>query len=324
MKKKVKKIVLAYSGGLDTSVILRWLQENYHAEIIAYTADLGQEINRKKIIRNATNLGVKNIVIEDLKDVFVKDYIFPMIRGNALYEGIYLLGTSIARPLIAKRQIQIAKKFKADAVSHGSTGKGNDQVRFELAYYYFNPKIKIIAPWRDWDFASRSDLIKYANKNNIPVPSDKKGAPPFSVDDNLFHTSTEGKILEDPSKQAPEFIFQRTVSPEKAPTDNKDKIKDIHDLYKDKKIVNYKTAHNAAAQLATRHKGVIKSSLKKYESITIKYRHAEPMTGRLTRPSPFTVRTGTHSRATSYIESTFSDSHLKRDEDGKKLETSPN
>ena len=217
MKKKVKKIVLAYSGGLDTSVILRWLQENYHAEIIAYTADLGQEIDRKKIIRNARNLGVKSIVIEDLKDVFVKDYIFPMIRGNALYEGIYLLGTSIARPLIAKRQIQIAKKFRADAVSHGSTGKGNDQVRFELAYYYFNPKIKIIAPWRDWDFTSRSDLIKYAKKNNIPVPSDKKGAPPFSVDDNLFHTSTEGKILEDPSKQAPEFIFQRTVSPEKAP-----------------------------------------------------------------------------------------------------------
>jgi argininosuccinate synthase len=215
--KKVKKIVLAYSGGLDTSVILRWLQENYQAEVIAYTADLGQEIDRKKIIRNAKNLGVKNIVIEDLKDIFVKDYIFPMIRGNALYEGIYLLGTSIARPLIAKRQIQIAKKFKADAVSHGSTGKGNDQVRFELAYYYFNPKIKIIAPWRDWDFVSRSDLIKYANKNNIPVPSDKKGAPPFSVDDNLFHTSTEGKILEDPSKQAPEFIFQRTISPEKAP-----------------------------------------------------------------------------------------------------------
>ena len=217
MGKKVKKIVLAYSGGLDTSVILRWLQENYKAEVIAYTADLGQEIDRKKIIKNAKNLGVKNIIIEDLKDVFVKDYIFPMIRGNALYEGIYLLGTSIARPLIAKRQIQIAKKFKADAVSHGSTGKGNDQVRFELAYYYFNPKIKIIAPWRDWNFSSRSDLIKYAKKNNIPVPSDKKGAPPFSVDDNLFHTSTEGKILEDPSKQAPEFIFQRTISPEKAP-----------------------------------------------------------------------------------------------------------
>jgi argininosuccinate synthase len=217
MEKKVKKIVLAYSGGLDTSVILRWLQENYQAEVIAYTADLGQEIDRKKIIKNAKNLGIKNIIIEDLKDVFVRDYIFPMIRGNALYEGSYLLGTSIARPLIAKRQIQVAKKFKADAVSHGSTGKGNDQVRFELAYYYFNPKIKIIAPWRDWDFSSRSDLIKYAKKNNIPVPYDKRGAPPFSVDDNLFHTSTEGKILEDPSKQAPEFIFQRTVSPEKAP-----------------------------------------------------------------------------------------------------------
>jgi len=215
--KKVKKIVLAYSGGLDTSVILRWLQENYKAEVIAYTADLGQEIDRKKIIKNAKRLGVKKVIIENLKDIFVKDYIFPMIRGNALYEGIYLLGTSIARPLIAKRQIQIAKKFRADAVSHGSTGKGNDQVRFELAYYYFNPRIKIIAPWREWDFSSRSDLILYAKKNNIPVPKDKKGAPPFSVDDNLFHTSTEGKVLEDPSKPAPEFIFQRTISPEKAP-----------------------------------------------------------------------------------------------------------
>jgi len=215
--KKVKKIVLAYSGGLDTSVILRWLQENYKAEVIAYTADLGQEIDRKKIIKNAKRLGVKKVIIEDLKDIFVKDYIFPMIRGNAIYEGIYLLGTSIARPLIAKRQIQIAKQFRADAVSHGSTGKGNDQVRFELAYYYFNPRIKIIAPWREWDFSSRSDLIRYAKKNNIPVPKDKKGAPPFSVDDNLFHTSTEGKVLEDPSKPAPEFIFQRTISPEKAP-----------------------------------------------------------------------------------------------------------
>jgi len=215
--KKVKKIVLAYSGGLDTSVILRWLQENYKAEVIAYTADLGQEIDRKKILKNAKRLGVKKVIIENLKDIFVKDYIFPMIRGNALYEGIYLLGTSIARPLIAKRQIQIAKQFRADAVSHGSTGKGNDQVRFELAYYYFNPKIKIIAPWREWTFSSRSDLIRYAKKNNIPVPKDKKGAPPFSVDDNLFHTSTEGKVLEDPSKPAPEFIFQRTISPEKAP-----------------------------------------------------------------------------------------------------------
>lgn len=214
---KIDKIVLAYSGGLDTSVILRWLQEKYGSEIICYTADLGQDIDRKKILQNAKRLGVKKIIIEDLQEVFVKDYVFPMIRGNALYEGMYLLGTSIARPLIAKRQIEVAKKFKAQAVSHGSTGKGNDQVRFELGYYYFNPKIKIIAPWRDWDFASRSDLIKYAKKNNIPVPQDKKGAPPFSVDDNLYHTSTEGKVLEDPKKPAPEFIFQRTISPQKAP-----------------------------------------------------------------------------------------------------------
>ena len=214
---KIDKIVLAYSGGLDTSVILRWLQEKYDCEVICYTADLGQEINRKKIIQNAKRLGVKKIIIEDLQEIFVKDYVFPMIRGNALYEGIYLLGTSIARPLIAKRQIEIAKKFKAQAVSHGSTGKGNDQVRFELGYYYFGPKIKVIAPWRDWDFNSRSDLIHYAKKNNIPVPQDKKGAPPFSVDDNLYHTSTEGKVLEDPRKAAPEFIFQRTMSPQKAP-----------------------------------------------------------------------------------------------------------
>ena len=214
---KIDKIVLAYSGGLDTSVILRWLQEKYDCEVICYTADLGQEINRKKIIQNAKRLGVKKIIIEDLQEMFVKDYVFPMIRGNALYEGIYLLGTSIARPLIAKRQIEIAKKFKAQAVSHGSTGKGNDQVRFELGYYYFGPKIKVIAPWRDWDFNSRSDLIRYAKKNNIPVPQDKKGAPPFSVDDNLYHTSTEGKVLEDPRKAAPEFIFQRTMSPQKAP-----------------------------------------------------------------------------------------------------------
>ena len=214
---KIDRIVLAYSGGLDTSVILRWLQEKYDCEVICYTADLGQEINRKKIIQNAKRLGVKKIIIEDLQEIFVKDYVFPMIRGNALYEGIYLLGTSIARPLIAKRQIEIAKKFKAQAVSHGSTGKGNDQVRFELGYYYFGPKIKVIAPWRDWDFNSRSDLIRYAKKNNIPVPQDKKGAPPFSVDDNLYHTSTEGKVLEDPRKAAPEFIFQRTMSPQKAP-----------------------------------------------------------------------------------------------------------
>jgi argininosuccinate synthase len=217
LMKKINKIVLAYSGGLDTSVILRWLQEKYNCEVICFTADLGQDIDRKKIIQNAKRLGVKKIIIEDLQEIFVKDYVFPMIRGNALYEGIYLLGTSIARPLIAKRQIEIAKKYNAKAVSHGSTGKGNDQVRFELGYYYFGPNIKVIAPWRDWDLASRTDLIRYAKKNNIPVPQDKKGAPPFSVDDNLYHTSTEGKVLEDPKKVAPEFIFQRTVSPQKAP-----------------------------------------------------------------------------------------------------------
>jgi argininosuccinate synthase len=212
-----KKIVLAYSGGLDTSIILKWLQENYDAEVICYTADVGQEIDRKKIIKNAKKFGVKNIIIENLKDVFVEDYVYPMIRGHAIYEGVYLLGTSIARPLIAKRQIAIAKKFKAYAVSHGSTGKGNDQVRFELGYHYFGPKIKIIAPWRIWKLNSRTDLIKYAKKNNISIPQDKKGAPPFSVDDNLYHTSTEGKVLENPKNAAPEFIYQRSVSPEKAP-----------------------------------------------------------------------------------------------------------
>ena len=217
MPKKKSKIVLAYSGGLDTSIILKWLQENYNSEVIAYTANIGQDINKSKIIKNAKRLGVKNIIIEDLKNTFVKDYVYPMIRGHALYEGTYLLGTSIARPLIAKRQIAIAKKFKAFAVSHGATGKGNDQVRFELGYYYFGPKIKVIAPWRIWKLKSRTDLIRYAKKNKIPIPKDKKGAPPFSVDDNLYHTSTEGKVLEDPKKQAPEYIYQRTVSPEKAP-----------------------------------------------------------------------------------------------------------
>ncbi len=212
----IKKIVLAYSGGLDTSVILKWLQNKYKAEVICYTSDLGQELNKKKIITNARKLGVKKILIEDLKDIFVKDYIYPMIRGNALYEGYYLLGTAIARPLIAKRQIEIAKKYKADAVAHGATGKGNDQIRFELSYYYFNKKIKVISPWREWNFKSRNDLINYARKNNIPIPKDKKGEAPFSVDDNLFHTSTEGKILEDLKKPAPEYIYQRTLSPEKA------------------------------------------------------------------------------------------------------------
>ena len=216
-KKGKKKIVLAYSGGLDTSIILKWLQENYDAEVIAYTADIGQEINKSKIIKNAKKFGVKKIIINNLKDEFVKNYVYPMIRGHALYEGCYLLGTSIARPLIAKDQIKVAKKFNAYAVSHGSTGKGNDQIRFELGYHYFGPKIKVIAPWRLWKLRSRTDLINYANQKKIPIPKDKKGAPPFSVDDNLFHTSTEGKILENPKNAPPEFIFQRTISPEKSP-----------------------------------------------------------------------------------------------------------
>ena len=212
-----KRIVLAYSGGLDTSIILKWLQENYNAEIICYTADIGQKINRGKIFKTAKKFGVKKIIIKDLKNIFVKEYVFPMIRGHAIYEGVYLLGTSIARPLIAKDQISVAKKYKAYAVSHGATGKGNDQVRFELGYHYFGPNIKIIAPWRIWKLKSRTDLIKYAKKHGIPIPKDKRGAPPFSVDDNLFHTSTEGKVLENPKNSAPEFIFQRTKSPEKAP-----------------------------------------------------------------------------------------------------------
>ena len=216
MKSK-KKIVLAYSGGLDTSIILKWLQENYNAEIICYTADIGQKINKKKILSNARKFGVKNIIIQNLKDEFVKNYVYPMIRGHAIYEGVYLLGTSIARPLIAKDQIRVAKKFRAFAVSHGATGKGNDQIRFELGYHYFGPKIKVIAPWRIWKLKSRTDLINYAKKHKIIIPKDKKGASPFSVDDNLFHTSTEGKILENPKNSAPEFIFQRTTSPEKAP-----------------------------------------------------------------------------------------------------------
>ena len=221
----MKKIVLAYSGGLDTSIILKWLQENYKAEVIAYTSDIGQEMNKPKIIRNAKRLGVKKIIIEDLKNIFVKDYVFPMIRAHAVYEGVYLLGTSIARPLIAKRQIAIAKKFKAFAVSHGATGKGNDQVRFELGYAFFGgKKIKVIAPWREWKLQSRTDLINYAKKNSIPIPKDKKGAPPFSVDDNIFHTSTEGKVLENPKNSAPEFIYQRTISPERAPN-KKTKVK---------------------------------------------------------------------------------------------------
>ncbi len=216
MKSK-KRIVLAYSGGLDTSIILKWLQQRYNAEIICYTADIGQEINKKRIVSNAKKFGVKKVIINNLKNMFIKNYVFPMMRGHAIYEGVYLLGTSIARPLIAKDQIRIAKKYKAFAVAHGATGKGNDQVRFELGYHYFGPKIKVIAPWRIWNLKSRTDLINYAKRHDIPIPKDKKGASPFSVDDNIFHTSTEGKILENPRNFAPEFIFQRTTSPKKAP-----------------------------------------------------------------------------------------------------------
>ena len=237
MKSK-KRIVLAYSGGLDTSIILKWLQENYKAEVICYTANIGQEIDKKKIFKNAKKFGVKNIIIQDLRDEFVKNYVYPMIRGHAIYEGVYLLGTSIARPLIAKDQIRVAKKFKAYAVSHGATGKGNDQIRFELGYHYFGPKIKVIAPWRVWKLKSRTDLINYAKKNKIEIAKDKKGAAPFSIDDNLFHTSTEGKVLENPKNSAPEFIFQRTNSPEKAP--NKPSFVTIDFKYGDPYGINRK------------------------------------------------------------------------------------
>ena len=216
-KNKIKKVVLAYSGGLDTSVILKWLQENYGCEVVTFTADLGQGEELEPARKKAEMLGVKEIFIEDLREEFVSNYVFPMFRANALYEGVYLLGTSIARPLIAKRQIEIAKMVGADAVAHGATGKGNDQVRFELSYYANKPDIKIIAPWREWDLNSRTKLIDYAEKNQIPVAKDKKGEAPYSVDANLLHTSSEGKVLEDPAQPAPEYVYQRTVSPEDAP-----------------------------------------------------------------------------------------------------------
>jgi argininosuccinate synthase len=216
-KNKIKKVVLAYSGGLDTSVILKWLQENYGCEVVTFTADLGQGEELEPARKKAEMLGVKEIFIEDLREEFVENYVFPMFRANALYEGVYLLGTSIARPLIAKRQIEIAKMVGADAVAHGATGKGNDQVRFELSYYANKPDIKIIAPWREWDLNSRTKLIDYAEKNQIPVAKDKKGEAPYSVDANLLHTSSEGKVLEDPAQPAPEYVYQRTVSPEDAP-----------------------------------------------------------------------------------------------------------
>jgi len=214
---KVNKVVLAYSGGLDTSVILKWLQETYRCEVITFTADLGQGEDIEPARKKAEMLGIKQIFIEDLREEFVSDYVFPMFRANALYEGLYLLGTSIARPLIAKRQIEIAREIGADAVSHGATGKGNDQVRFELGYYALQPDIKVIAPWREWDLSSRTKLIAYAEANQIPVPKDKRGEAPFSVDANLLHISAEGKVLEDPATAAEEYVFSRTVAPEKAP-----------------------------------------------------------------------------------------------------------
>ena len=213
----VKKVVLAYSGGLDTSVILRWLQETYGCEVVTFTADIGQGEELEPARKKAEMMGIKQIFIEDLREEFVSDYVFPMFRANALYEGLYLLGTSIARPLIAKRQIEIARQTGADAVAHGATGKGNDQVRFELSYYALEPGIKVIAPWREWDLTSRTKLIEFAEKHQIPIAKDKRGEAPFSVDANLLHISAEGKALEDPWHEPEEFVYSRTVAPEKAP-----------------------------------------------------------------------------------------------------------
>src|SRR3974390_1963139 len=218
-KKTVKKVVLAYSGGLDTSVILKWLQTAYGAEVVTFTADLGQGEELEPARKKAELLGIKaeNIFIEDLREEFVRDYVFPMFRANTVYEGQYLLGTSIARPLIAKKQIEIARKVGADAVCHGATGKGNDQVRFELSYYALEPNITVIAPWREWEFKSRVALLDFAEKNQILVTKDKRGEAPFSVDANLLHTSSEGKLLEDPAVEAPDYVYQRTVAREDAP-----------------------------------------------------------------------------------------------------------
>src|ERR1700687_1064298 len=219
MAKDVKKVVLAYSGGLDTSVILKWLQTTYGCEVVTFTADLGQGDEIEPARKKALALGIKpeNIFIEDLREEFVRDYVFPMFGMNAHYEGRYLLGTSIARPLIAKKQIEIARKTGADAVSHGATGKGNDQVRFELGYYALEPNIRVIAPWREWDLSSRTKLLYFAEKHQIPIAKDKRGEAPFSVDANLLHSSSEGKVLEDPNVEAPDYVYQRTISPEEAP-----------------------------------------------------------------------------------------------------------
>jgi len=215
--KDVKKVVLAYSGGLDTSVILRWLQTNYGCEVVTFTADLGQGEELEPARKKAEMFGVKDIFVDDLRETFVRDFVFPMFRANTLYEGQYLLGTSIARPLIAQRQIEIAELVGADAVAHGATGKGNDQVRFEIAYYALKPDIKVIAPWREWDLTSRTRLLEFAEQHQIPVTKDKRGEAPFSVDANLLHSSSEGKVLEDPAEEAPEFVYQRTIRPEDAP-----------------------------------------------------------------------------------------------------------
>ena len=217
MEQKVKKVVLAYSGGLDTSVILRWLQNSYGCEVVTFTADLGQGEELEPARKKAELFGIKQIFIEDLRETFVKDFVFPMFRANALYEGQYLLGTSIARPLIAQRQIEIAEMVGADAVAHGATGKGNDQVRFELGYYALNPNIRVIAPWREWDLTSRTRLLEYAEQNQIPITKDKRGEAPFSVDANLLHSSSEGKVLEDPAVEPDEAVYQRTIAPEAAP-----------------------------------------------------------------------------------------------------------
>jgi argininosuccinate synthase len=219
MKQKVSKVVLAYSGGLDTSIILKWLHTTYNCEVITFTADLGQGEELGPARDKALLLGIKpeNIFMEDLREEFVRDYVFPMFRANAQYEGLYLLGTSIARPLIAKKQIEIARKMGADAVSHGATGKGNDQVRFELAYYALQPDIKIIAPWREWDLTSRTKLLEFAETNQIPISKDKRGEAPFSVDANLLHASSEGKVLEDPAHEVPDYVYSRTIDPESAP-----------------------------------------------------------------------------------------------------------
>ncbi|WP_423803787.1 argininosuccinate synthase [Paremcibacter congregatus] len=217
MSKEIKKVVLAYSGGLDTSIILKWLQDTYNCEVVTFTADLGQGEELEPARKKAEMFGVKEIFIEDLREDFARDYVFPMFRANALYEGVYLLGTAIARPLIAKRQIEIAHAVGADAVCHGATGKGNDQVRFELGYYGLDPEITVIAPWREWDLNSRTKLIDYAEKHQIPVAKDKRGESPFSVDANLLHTSSEGKLLEDPWEESPEYVYNRIVSPEEAP-----------------------------------------------------------------------------------------------------------